>query len=160
MRFCSEDYFNFWPKGIFFWLPVLLKSSNRRRLEKNLNIHYVNFQVILISSSILHLTVPDVLYIRDRVLTSPEGEVKVLVTQWCLTLCDPMDFGPPGSSCLWSSSNRNIGVVAIPLSRWYSQPMDQAWVSCSASKFFTIWDTRDPLERVNLCHFLLDIVWK
>ena len=25
-------------------------------------------------------------------------EVKVLVAQLCLTLCDPMDYSPPGSS--------------------------------------------------------------
>ena len=27
-----------------------------------------------------------------------ENEVKVLVTQSCLTFCDPMDYSPPGSS--------------------------------------------------------------
>ena len=26
------------------------------------------------------------------------SKVKVLVTQPCLTLCDPMDYSPPGSS--------------------------------------------------------------
>ena len=31
-------------------------------------------------------------------LTPRKGKVKVLVTQSCLTLCDPMDCSPPGSS--------------------------------------------------------------
>ena len=33
-----------------------------------------------------------------------------LVTQSCLTLCDPMDCGPPGSSVQWDSPGRNTGV--------------------------------------------------
>ena len=32
------------------------------------------------------------MYVRIKV------EVKVLVAQSCLTLCDPMDYRPPGSS--------------------------------------------------------------
>ena len=33
-----------------------------------------------------------------------------LVTQLCLTLCDPMDCGPPGSSVHGDSPGKNIGV--------------------------------------------------
>ena len=33
-------------------------------------------------------------------------KVKVLVTQSCLTLCDPMDCSPPGP---WNSSGKNTG---------------------------------------------------
>ena len=36
--------------------------------------------------------------------------MKVLVAQSCLTLCDPMDYSPPGSSCLWNSPGNNTGV--------------------------------------------------
>ena len=35
--------------------------------------------------------------------------VCVLVTQRCLTLCDPMGYSPPGS-CLWDSPGTNNGV--------------------------------------------------
>ena len=31
-------------------------------------------------------------------IRTAQGKVKVLVTQLCLTLCDPMDYGPPVSS--------------------------------------------------------------
>ena len=33
-----------------------------------------------------------------------------LVAQWCLTLCDPMECSPPGSSVHGDSSGKNIGV--------------------------------------------------
>ena len=32
------------------------------------------------------------------------------VSQLCLTLCNPMDCSPPGSSCLWDSPGKNTGV--------------------------------------------------
>ena len=35
---------------------------------------------------------------------------KVLVTQSCLTLCDPMDCSPPGSSVHGDSPGKNTGV--------------------------------------------------
>ena len=31
-------------------------------------------------------------------------------TQSCPTLFNPMDYSPPGSSCLWDSPGKNIGV--------------------------------------------------
>ena len=36
--------------------------------------------------------------------------MKVLVAQSCLTLCDPMDGSPPGSSVLGDSPGKNTGV--------------------------------------------------
>ena len=36
--------------------------------------------------------------------------VLCLVTQSCLTLCDPTDCGPPGSSVHWDSPGKNPGV--------------------------------------------------
>ena len=32
------------------------------------------------------------------------------VAQSCLTLCDPLDWNPSGSSVPWDSSGKNIGV--------------------------------------------------
>ena len=44
-----------------------------------------------------------------------EGEtvgvkVKMLAAQSCLTLCDPMDYSPPGFSVPWDSPGKNTGV--------------------------------------------------
>ena len=60
--------------------------------------------------------------------------MKLLVTQSCLTLCNPMDCSPPGSSIhgiLWA---RILAWVAIPSSRRSSQPRDRTWVSCTAGR--------------------------
>ena len=41
----------------------------------------------------------------------------VLVTQSCPTLCDPMDYSPPGSSVQGVLQARILEWVAIPFSR-------------------------------------------
>ena len=53
-------------------------------------------------------------------------EVKVLVAQLCLTLCDPMDCSPPGSSAHGILQARVLEWVAIPFSRGSSQPRDRS----------------------------------
>ena len=66
---------------------------------------------------------------------------KVLVTQSCLTLCNPMDCSQPGSSVhgILQARIREW----IPFSRGSSQPGDQTWVSCIAGRFFTNSATRE-----------------
>ena len=44
-------------------------------------------------------------------------KVKVLVAQWCLTLWDPVDCSPPGSSVHGILQARILEWVAIPFSR-------------------------------------------
>ena len=48
--------------------------------------------------------------------------MKALVTKPCLTLCDPMDCNPPGSSVHGDSPARILEWVAVPSSRESSQP--------------------------------------
>ena len=48
----------------------------------------------------------------------------VLVAQSCLTLCDPMDCSPPGSSVHEIFQARILEWVAISFSRGSSQPRD------------------------------------
>ena len=45
-----------------------------------------------------------------------------LVAQSCLTLCDPMDCSPPGSSVHEGSPGKNTGWVALPLPRDLPNP--------------------------------------
>ena len=59
------------------------------------------------------------------------------LTKSCLTLWDPMDCSPPGSSVHGILQTSIIEWVAIPLSRVSSQPRDQACISCTAGRFFT-----------------------
>ena len=61
--------------------------------------------------------------------------VKVLVTQLCPTLCDPMDCSPSGSPV--------HGILQARILEWFdsrgtSQPRDQTWVSHILGIFFTL----------------------
>ena len=66
-----------------------------------------------------------------------------LVTQWCPTLCDPVDCSPPVSSVHEILQARILEWVATSFFRASSWPKDQTQVSCIASGFFTIWATRE-----------------
>ena len=63
--------------------------------------------------------------------------MKVLVAQWCPTLCDPLHCGPPGSSVHGILQARILEWVAISYSRGSLQPRDQTEI-CIAGKFFTV----------------------
>ena len=70
------------------------------------------------------------------------------VAQSRLTLCNPMDGSPPGSSVYRIHQARILDWIAISFSRGSSQPRDWTWVgfnvSCIAGRFFTIWATGKP----------------
>ena len=75
-------------------------------------------------------------------------EVKVLVAQLCLTLWDPMDCSPLGSSVHGILQARTPEWTAIPFFRGSSWPSDWTWVSCIADEFFTVWTTREAWVRL------------
>ena len=59
--------------------------------------------------------------------------------QSCLTLCDPMDYSPPGSSVHGILQARTLEWIAVSSSSGSSQPRDQGCilcVPCIASGFF------------------------
>ena len=60
-----------------------------------------------------------------------------LVSQSCLTLCDPM-YCPPGSSVHGILQARILEWVAMPSSRESSQPRGRTQISHIAGRFFTI----------------------
>ena len=62
-----------------------------------------------------------------------------LVAQSCPNLCDPMDCSPPGSTVLGIFQARILKWVSISSSRGSSRPRDRTRISCTASRFFTIW---------------------
>ena len=79
------------------------------------------------------------------------------VVQSYLTLCDTMDYSPPGSSDHGILQARLLDWVTIPFSRGSSQPRDQAQVSWRAGRFFTIWATREA-GTYTCISFLLDFL--
>ena len=95
---------------------------------------------------------------ENQVLYLPEENwvmtkvVLCLVSQSCLTLCDPVDYSPPGSSVHGILQARILEQVAMPFSRRSSQPRDRTQVSCIAGGFFTDWATREAQwQRLACC---------
>ena len=70
-------------------------------------------------------------------------KIKVFVTQSCLTLYNPIDCSPPGSSVHGNLQARILVWVAISFSRGSSQPRDQTQVSCIAGRYFMVWVTKE-----------------
>ena len=68
---------------------------------------------------------------------SPGACMPAKSLQSCLTLCDPMDCSPPGSSVPGIFQARILGWVAMPSSRGSSQPRDRTCSSCIAGGFLT-----------------------
>ena len=54
------------------------------------------------------------------------------------TLCDPVDYSPPGSSIHGILQARILEWVAISFSRGSSQPRDRTQVSCIVGRCFTV----------------------
>ena len=71
---------------------------------------------------------------------------KLKVTQSSPTLCNPMDYSPPGSSAHGICQARILEWIATPFSRGSSQPRDRTQVSHVAGGFFTTWATREAQE--------------
>ena len=91
-------------------------------------------------------------------IPEPAMKVKVLVTQSCLTLCDPMDCSPSGSSVHGILQARILEGIAISFSRVSSWPRDRTWISRIAGRFFAIWAIRGSpkVYIAQLCLTLCD----
>ena len=76
----------------------------------------------------------------------------------CLTICDPMDCSPPGSSVHGIFQARLLEWVAISSSRRSSQPREWtciSWVSCITGKFFSTESPRKPCINKTSLEILL-----
>ena len=71
--------------------------------------------------------------------------------QSCLTLSDPIDCSPPGSSVHGILQPRRLEWVAISFSRGSSQPTDRTQVSRIVGRCFTVWATREAYNESSLC---------
>ena len=93
--------------------------------------------------------------------------VCVSVTQSCPTLCDPVDYSPPGS-IHGILKARTLEWVAIPFSRESSRPRDQTQVSCIADSLLPeppgtesiIWRVyKNTISWTPLPNFLTQWIW-
>ena len=68
--------------------------------------------IILLNKTYCLLGISSPSFLRSLPIPIPTlwSEVKVLVPQSCLTLCDPVDYSLPGSSVRGESPGKNTGV--------------------------------------------------
>ena len=99
--------------------------------------HILNIYLVLISKKLIFMLLIISVLFSSLIFAS---KVKVLVTQSCLTFCDPMDCSLPGSSIQGILQARILEWVAVPSSRGSSPPRDQTYVSYAPAltgRFFT-----------------------
>ena len=78
---------------------------------------------------------------------SPDFSRNVKVAQACLTLCNPMDCNPPGSSVLGDSPGKNTGVGSHSL----LQGILPTQVFHTAGRFFTVRASREATALFRGC---------
>ena len=110
-------------------LSVLLSNSFSVYL---ISLPFFNFQ-----SSSHPQTKQITLLLLKSSLPQHKVKVKVLVTQSCLTLWDPMDRSLPGSSVHGIFQARILEWVAISFSRGSSRPRDRIHVFCIAERLLS-----------------------
>ena len=76
-------------------------------------------------------------------------KVSMIVTQLCLTLCNPLDCSLPGSSVHGIPQARVLECVAILFSRGSSRTRDQTQVSCIADSLPSE-PPGMPMESINI----------
>ena len=73
-----------------------------------------------------------------------------LVTKLCLTLYDPMDCSPPGSSIHGMSPGKNTGMGCLFLLQGIFRTQGsntQTHISCTTGRFFHCWGTREAITQ-------------
>ena len=90
---------------------------------------------------------------RKRDSKGAEVHKRGLHAQSSLTLCDPMDCSPPGSSVLEILQARILEWVAVPFSWGSSQPRDQTSVWCLLLQRFRDLLFRIPTVRASVRFF-------
>ena len=120
MEFSRQEYWS----GVPFPTPGYLPDLGIRDRQIKMTMRY-NYLLRLVK--IIKVTIAD----NTKQLVQFSS-----VTQLCLTLCNPMDLSPPGSSVHGFLQARILKCVAIPFSRGSSQPRDWSQVSHIAGRFF------------------------
>ena len=96
-----------------------------------------------------------------EVLIMLKVRVKMLVSQSCLTLCDPMDYKPTKLLCPWNSPSKNTGVGSHSLlHRGSSRPRDRAQSPTLQADFFFyhLSHQGSPCRILLACKFFLKAV--
>ena len=78
--------------------------------------------------------------------------MRVCAVHSCLTLCDPMDCSPPGSSVHGIFQARILEWVSISFSRGSSQARDWTHISCLGRRI--LYHLGSPMMHVGFTNFL------
>ena len=80
-----------------------------------------------------------------------------VLSQLCLTLCNPLDCSPPGSSGHSILQARTLEWFAMPSSRGFASPNNQTHISCIISCIAGVFFTTEPLGKlpdpIGECYF-------
>ena len=75
---------------------------------------------------------------KEHLFKALEEFVVQSLSAKCPTLCNPMDYSPPGSSAHGISQARILELVAISFSKGSSQTRDQTCLSCTGRQIFNL----------------------
>ena len=122
---------------------LLLSETFKNHIFKNVN--PPNSCVLLLTGEVMRIKiVPTSRFLWDSFHLVYEAYCCCsLVAKSCLTLCDPMDYSPPGSSVHGILQASILEWAAMPSSRGSSQPRDQTQVSCFGRQILYHWVTRE-----------------
>ena len=75
---------------------------------------------------------------KEHLFKALEEFVVQSLSAKCPTLCNPMDYSPPGSSAHGISQARILELVAISFSKGSSQTRDQTCLSCTGRQILNL----------------------
>ena len=113
-----------------------IKRKNKINKGNLMSIHFFS-----------HILLDSVVVKKFRLMVSSRlMKVKVLVTQSCPTLCDPMDCSLPWLLCPWNSPGKNTRMDCHSLVQgiFTAQGLNPGFLHCR--EFFTNWATREAQE--------------
>ena len=131
--------------------PWVLKLKNNSLFKISI-IKYNTLLGFMLDDFVGYLGVLSMFKVGEAMMFRSLYYVVCLVAQSCLTLCDPLDYSPPGSSIHGILQARILEWVAIPFSRGSSQPWDRTQVSLTAGRFFI--RTKYHHKTRNICGIL------
>ena len=136
------------------WLDLLAVHGTLRNLLQH---HHSKASIVQSSAFFMVLIYTLVIYVcsgSSLLLFSLISQSVVLVAHLCPTLCNPMDWGLPGSSVHGILQARILERVALSLPRRSSWPRDWTQVSCTAGRLLTVWATGKLFDALCRCCFL------
>ena len=146
----------FWKQRTMWPLGIMEPQEGKLPAYEDQTIGLLCVQEIITLSS---LDTETLVFVRTADVTLVNKETVILLLglqlfcakllQFCLTLCNPIDCSPLGSSVHGILQARILEWVAMPSSRGSSGPRDRthvSWVSCTAKWILYHWVTWETLS--------------